>query len=129
MKQLMNYLEVVRVIDVNKYFYDLQGRVIGFELIPGREPVCIYTDKEYTLTTKTQEKNGNIQFNHEIKTVAELSERDVKRLNKSKVIIVITDDKKKYYIGNVNLPATIILLPKLETCAINISCSSLSPIF
>ena len=32
MKQLMNYLEVVCVIDVNKYFYDLQGRVIGFEL-------------------------------------------------------------------------------------------------
>ena len=61
--------------------------------------------------------------------MGELSERDVKRLNKSKVIIVITDDKKNYYIGNVNLPATIILIPKLETCEINVSCSSLSPIF
>lgn len=129
MKQLMNYLEVIRVIDVNKYFYDLRGRVTGLELIPGREFVSIYTDKEFTLTTKTQEKNGNIQYNHEIKAVGELSERDVKRLNKSKVIIVITDDKKNYYIGNVNLPATIILIPKLETCEINVSCSSLSPIF
>ena len=61
MKQLMNYLEVIRVIDVNKYFYDLRGRVTGLELIPGRKFVSIYTDKEFTLTTKTQEKNGNIQ--------------------------------------------------------------------
>lgn len=124
----MNYIEFVRIIDIEEFSKPENG-IIDFKLKAGATKFCYLTDKDLKLTQKSKEKDGNTSYDVELKGFAEISPEDVKSLNGRLVLTGVSDDNRMYWIGDIDFPATIILIPDLNSCEINIACQSLMPIF
>lgn len=129
MKELYHYLEIVRIADVNKLHQDASGRILNVEYLPGRNKVCFDTDKELKIITKIKDKDGVMYYEYEIKTVAEVAKEVIAGINNRKVVVVMTDGKDVFWMGNRDFPATVNLIPNLNNCEVNIQCSSLFPVF
>lgn len=129
MKQLMNYIELVRMIDVETVETDRTGRVTDVKLLSGRSKFCSLTDKELKITCKSKEKDGNTNYDIDLKAYAALSPDDVVCLNNRLVLAGVSDDERIYWIGSKDFPALVTLITDLNTCEIEVSCQSLTPIF
>lgn len=129
MKQLMNYIELVRIMDVETVETDKTGRVTDVKLRSGRSKFCFLTDKELKITCKSKEKEGNTNYDVDLKAYAALSAADVVCLNNRLVLAGVSDDERMYWVGNKDFPALVTLITDLNTCEIDVSCQSLTPIF
>lgn len=129
MKELYDYFEIIRIVDINKFQQAPSGRILNVEYLPGRDKVCVDTEKEFKITTKTKDKDGVTHYDYEIKAVAKLTKEVIDGINNRKAVITLTDGTDIFWMGNKDLPATITLIPNLNNCEINIQCSSLFSVF
>lgn len=129
MKQLMNYIEFVRLLDIDRVVKNEKGQITDLHLKAGKKRYCYLTDKELKLTNKSKEKDGNRSYDVEIKAFAEISPEDCNALNNRLVITGVADADRMYWIGDVDFPGTVVLLPDLNSSQINVTCQSLLPIF